>query len=154
MEKQGDYFVNDLIQSTQLDIFLVKMRWIGRKKYIQEWMCVPVYSFQEPPFIPCSTCTSEETQINTVSIPSCPFAKPKGRKHLRKFRMRLGPHDCSDLEMAVAFALPELGGSDAEPGPQGSWEAHSLEFYHLDRPVGTVLWPSQWLLSLLKEIQT
>lgn len=67
--------------------------------------------------------------------------------------MRLGPHDCSDLEMAVAFALPELGGSDAEPGPQGSREAHSLEFYHLDRPVGTVLWPSQWLLSLLKEIQ-
>lgn len=42
MEKQGDYFVNDLIQSTQLDIFLVKMRWIGRKKYIQEWMCASI----------------------------------------------------------------------------------------------------------------
>lgn len=152
MEKQGDYFVNDLIQSTQLDIFLVKMRWIGRKKYIQEWMCASILisraSFHSLFHL------HQWGDTNQYCIYSeCPFAKPKGRKHLRKFRMRLGPHDCSDLEMAVAFALPELGGSDAEPGPQGSWEAHSLEFYHLDRPVGTVLWPSQWLLSLLKEIQ-
>lgn len=55
MEKQGDYFVNDLIQSTQLDIFLVKMRWIGRKKYIQEWMCASIlisrasFHFPVPP---------------------------------------------------------------------------------------------------------
>lgn len=38
---------------------------------------------------PCSTCTTEKTQINTVSILSCQFAKSKWWKHLRKFRMRL-----------------------------------------------------------------
>lgn len=94
---------------------------MNREEKIHPGMDVCQYThFKSLLSFPCSTCTSEETQINTVSIPSCPFAKPKWRKHLRKFRMRLGPHDCSDLEMAVAFALPELGGSDAEPGPQGS----------------------------------
>ena len=103
---------------------------------------------------PCSTCTSEKTEINTVSILSCQFAKPKWWKHLRKFRMRLGLHDCSELEWLQHSLCPDWVGVP-------HWhslnlkvhnEAHAFGFHNLDRPVVTVLWASQWLLILSKEI--
>lgn len=103
---------------------------------------------------PCSTCTSEKTKINTVSILSCQFAKPKWWKHLRKFRMRLGLHDCSELEWLQHSLCPDWVGVP-------HWhslnlkvrnEEHAFGFHNLDRPVGTMLWASQWLLILSKEI--
>lgn len=91
--------MNVLIQSTQLAIFLVKMRWIERKKKKNPGMDECQYTkFKGLLSYPCSTCTAEKTQINTVSVQGCQIAKPQWWQHLRKFRMRLGLHDCNELK--------------------------------------------------------
>ena len=103
---------------------------------------------------PCSTCTTEKTQINTVSILSCQFAKSKWWKHLRKFRTRLGPHDFSELEwLQYSLGLAWVGVSHRHNlNLKIQNEAHAIGLHNLDRRAGTVLWPSQWLLILSKEI--
>lgn len=71
---------------------------MNREEKIHSGMDVCQYTnFKGLLSYPCSTCRTKKTQINTVSILGCQFAKPKGWKHLRKFRMKLGLHDCSEL---------------------------------------------------------
>lgn len=152
---QGNYFVKGLIQSTQLDIFLIKMRWIGEKMgSIPGMDACQSTNFKSLLSFPCSTCTTEKTQINTVSILSCQFAKPKWWKHLRKFRMRLGPHDYSESEwLQYSLCLDSVGATHwYSLNLKIQNEAHAFGLHNLDRCAETVLWPSQWLLILSKEI--
>lgn len=105
-----DYFMNVLIQSTQLAIFLVKMRWIERKKNpgMDEGQDT---SFKGLLSYPCSTCTAEKAPVNTVSVRGCQVAKPQWWQHLRKFRMRLGLHDCSELKRLWQLPLLDWVGA-------------------------------------------
>lgn len=107
---RGDYFMNVLIQSTQLAIFLVKMRWIERKKNpgMDEGQDT---SFKGLLSYPCSTCTAEKAPVNTVSVRGCQVAKPQWWQHLRKFRMMVSGF--------LAWAADEMTGACTEVGENG-----------------------------------
>ena len=68
--------------------------------------------------------------------------------------MRLGPHDCSELEwLQYSLCLDWVGVTHRHSlNLKIQDEAHAFGLHYLDRHAGTVLGPSQWLLILSKEI--
>lgn len=114
------YFVSDLIQSPQLDIFLIKIRWIERK-IPQEWMAASMlisrafFHILVPP-APLRRHKSITYLFRVVNLPNQSGESTWGN-------LECGWSTCLQwTELTAAFAALELGrrGSFTHLEPQGS----------------------------------
>lgn len=146
---RGDYFMNVLIQSTQLAIFLVKMRWIERKKKIQEWMRAKILVSRASFHIPVPPAQPRRHQsilylFGVVRLPNHSGDSTWGNLEWGwVYTTAVNWNDCGNCPCWIGSVRLVY-----ELGPQeGPWPGM---FPWSSQPAGTVLWSTQWLLLLQK----